>query len=57
MRSVCLQNFSSLASKLREDFEVVMGPGQIFLTWIGWNQYFVAQVGSAIFGLGVENFP
>jgi len=36
-----------------------MGPGQIFLTWIESGQFFAAQVGSAIYGLGLnsENFP
>jgi len=38
---------------------VVMGPSQKFLTLVGWGQFFVARVGSAIFGLvlGLENFP
>jgi len=35
----------------------VMGPGQNFLTWIRSGQYFIAWVGSAIFGLGFGKFP
>jgi len=36
---------------------LVMGPSQKILTWGGSSQFFVAGVGSAIFGLGLENFP
>jgi len=31
----------------------MMGPGQKILTLVGSGQYFVARVGSAIFGLGL----
>jgi len=36
-----------------------MGLGQKNLTRVGLDQFFVARVGSAIFGLGLglENFP
>jgi len=39
--------------------QLVMGPGQKFLTRVGSGQILVARVGSAIFGLGMdlENFP
>jgi len=34
-----------------------MGPGQKFVTQVALGQFFVAQVGSTIFGLDLENFP
>jgi len=34
-----------------------MGPGPKFLTWAESGQFFVAPVRSAIFHLGLENFP
>jgi len=36
-----------------------MGPGQKILTQVGLGQFFMARVGSAIYGLGLnlENFP
>jgi len=38
---------------------LVMGRGQKFLTQVSLGQFYVAQVGSAILGLGLglENFP
>jgi len=38
---------------------LVMGTDQNFLIQVGLGQFFVGQVGSAIFGLGLglENFP
>jgi len=33
-----------------------MGLGQKFLTWVRSDQFFIALVVSAIFGLGLENF-
>jgi len=40
-------------------YDLVMGPGQNFLTRVGSGQFFVSRVGSAIygFGLNLENFP
>jgi len=37
--------------------KLVMGPGQFFVAGVGSDQFLVAWVGSAIFGLGLENFP
>jgi len=38
-------------------FILVMDLGQKKLTQVGSGQFFVARVGPAIYGLGLENFP
>jgi len=43
--------------KLTVEFEVVMGPGQIFLTQVRSGQFFIARVSHLWFRFGFGKFP
>jgi len=58
-RKLYRQYYRAIRAAVGDHRRVVMGPGQKIFTQVGSGQFFVARVGSAIHGLGLnlENFP